>query len=932
MTDALGQMILGQAAETPKESFPTPYLGNVYGTLAQKESGGNPNATTPTTTARGFYAITAPTYADIQKRDPYFAGKPQDQLSAEDQNRAVLVLRDQIQVPELKRLGLEPNEANIQLSHFLGPTGAAQFLKNGYISPEAAAANGGLQNTIKIARDRLAFGQQMDQQAKLEQANQAQMQPSDALGGMILGITPQNVPAAPQVEQPAQPTPEQPVPQATPEQPSSVSSIAQRRFAAEQPAEPPKDRTFGDYAKETGKSITSFLDNTIGAVIPTAISVLGYPVAKVVEITANATGGQFNASDAINSIVEPISQPFAKAFGIDPNDPAYKGEITNRVMTFVGENVGKGAQELSDAFFDKTGVRIPPADFEYAANIGMMAATAKVAPKVAETAKTGVQVLEDQFAAKKGKPMERVEPTIAQPEAPAAAGQLTPDQVAQVVKAKEAGATPEALQTMVEDFAKKKGAAEVPTAVETQLTTQLQQKQTPIKVVEENPPMPTSAPTAGDVQSRQQVLQSVGIDTARRSALENNPKEASSQYITSKADQGPYASGMTNQINYEKKALDTHFGKIATEAGGDVPRYGTPDQQGDLIRIGDKVKDALSEGYKKHVAEGKKLYEDAAAQHGDKSVTVNKFSEFLKQDENFAYEKEKGLQSSVKTYMQRKGLMDKDGNVAPMTVADAEGVRQFINDKYNHETSGLIKKMKDQIDNEVFEQVGGETYQKARAHWKKGKDTYENPKAIGDLLSDRGVNQKIASEDVMNRVSGLKQSQFAHLVDTLRNDGQTAALNQIKTSLVDEIRRAGQSAVNEPFNSVKASKTAAALGEKIKVAFADDPKALDAIYKGIEAANIVHIPTAYPGAAVQTNLLKNKFTDIALQRGMGAAGGSVGGFFAGAPGAAIGYGAGEMIGSRAVAAKQARRQQKQLGKELIAPGQKIPLKNILKTK
>lgn len=962
MSDELGQLILGQAVTAPPP-FPTPQLGNVYIPLAQKESSNNPQARNPASTAQGYYQITAPTYADIQKIDPYFVNKRQDQLTPEEQNRAVLTLRDKIQVPALQQLGLQPTESNIQLAHFLGPQGAADFLRNGYISPEAAAANGGLQKTINIARDRMALGAQADAQNKqLAQANQSEIMPQDALGGMILGITP------PTAEQPAQPTQPAPTEATAPvEQPSAVSSIAQKRFATEET----KDRTFTDYVKDTGKSVASFLDNTIGAVAPTAISVVSYPLAKLVEITASATGGKFNASDAVNSIVEPISQPFAKAFGIDPNDPAYKGEMTNRVMSFVGENVGKGSQELSDAFYDKTGVRIPPADFEYAANLGLMAVTAKAAPKVTEGVKGVTEKLQDQFQQKKGEalPVEtRVEPGFVTEQAPgisvkypvetqltpdqlalknaevitgepvitpeirALADQLTTDQVVKIYEAKQAGATPESIQTMIDQFAGKKGAAEVPTTVETQLTKQLQEKQVPIKVVEENPPMPSAPPSASDVRSRQNVLQEVGIDVTRRSALEGNPKEASSQYITSKADQGPYATGMTNQINYEKKALDTHFSKIANESGGEVPRYGTPEQQGDLIKIGDKVKDALNEGYKKHIAEGKKLYEDAAKQHGDKPVSVDKFSEFLKQDENFAYEKEKGLQSAIKTYMQRKGLMDKDGNVQPMTVADAEGVRQFINDKYNFETSGLIKKMKDQIDNQVFEQVGGETYQNARKHWAKGKETYENPKAIGDLLSDRGVNQKIASEDVMNRVSGLKQSQFKHLVETLRNDGQTNALNQIKTSLVDEIRRAGQSATNEPFNSVKASKTAAALGEKLKVAFADDPKALDRIYKGLEAANIVHIPTSYPGAAVQTNLLRNKFSDIAIQRTMGAAGGSAGVFFGGPAGGAVGLAAGEFAGGKMVSARQTRRQQKQLQKELVGSSERIPLKNILKTK
>lgn len=995
MTDALGQLILGQAAsaEPPKSAFPNPYLENVFAQLRPKEGGRYDQPPHPLSSAQGAYGITAPAYSDIQKNDPYFAGKPQNQLTPEEQDRAAVVLREKVQVPALRQFGVDPTEPNIQLSHFLGPAGAAQFLKNGYISPEAAAANGGMQNAQKIARDRLAFGtqlansQQQTQQAAPQgtpQAPQASQPTGDALGDMILGVAPAQ-PAAPAPTQAAAPPIGQ---EPVAETPSAVSTAAQRRFAGEPQAETqaPKDRSFTDYAKETGKSVASFLDNTIGAIVPTAVSMLGYPIAKIVETTALATGGKFDAADAIHNIVEPISQPFAKAFGIDANDPAYKGEVTNRVMSFVGENIGKGAKELSDAFYDKTGVRIPAGDFEYAANVGLMAVTAKVAPKVAEGTKTVAGAIEDQFAAKKNEPKpiaERIEPGTVVSEGQPRAGRFeTPEYKELTAKRDQAFAEHDALVKQAEQlpegsveradalnaasdffaekalplveqlnktridelsgqpaatqladqFTAKKGAAETPTTVETQLSQQLETKQSPIKVPEENPPMPTAKPTVSSTRERQNVLDEVGINVHRKSALEGNPKEASSQYITAKADQGPYASGMTEQINYEKKALDSHFGKVATESGGDVPRYGTPEQQGDLIKVGDKIKDALGEGYKAHIAEGKKLYSDAAAAHGDKPVAVDKFGEFLKADENFAYEKEKGLQSAVKTYMQRKGLMDKDGNVQPMTVAQAEGVRQFINDKYNYETSGLIGKMKRQIDDQVFEQVGGETYQRARAHWAKGKEVYENPKAIGDLLSDRGVNEKIASEDVMNRVSGLKQKQFAHLVDTLRADGQKAAVDQIKTSLVDEIRRAGQSGVNEPFNSVKAAKTAAALGEKLKVAFADDPKGLKAIYSGLEAANIVYIPTAYPGAAVQTNLLKNKFSDFAIRRVAGGAGTAVGTFLGGPAGGAAGFAAGEYAGSKIVGSRMTTRQQKQLQKELTTAEQTMPLSDILKIK
>lgn len=729
------------------------------------------------------------------------------------------------------------------------------------------------------------------------------------------------------------------------EQPSAVSQAAGRRFAEPQaapvvapvapvettaPVAPPAPRTFKDYAKETGKSVASFLDNTIGGVIPAAVGLVAHPLLKVVEATALATGGKFNAAEATHAIVDSISRPFAKAVGIDPEDPAYKRESVNRLMTWVGEHVGENSQVLSDKFYEQTGVRIPPSDFEYAANLGLAAVSGKAAPVAVKGVKGAIGALEEQFAAKKGeaKPVaERIEPTTVVSEAPGIRVEypvekpkLTADQYSQLVEAEKAGATPEALQTMVEQFNAKKAAAE-PVApvgtVETQLGEQLTAKQSPIQVPVENPPMPTRAASAQDVAAKKDLLRSVGVETFRNSALEGNPKEASSQFITASADQGPYATGMTAQINHEKSALNNHFGKISEDAGGTNVRYGTPEEVSDKITSGAKIKSALEQGYKAHVAESKSLYKEAETAHGGKPVTVDRFSDFLKDNSNFAYENEKGLRNGINQYMSAKGLLDAEGNVKPMSIAQAEGVRQYINNKYHHETAKLGGQLKGLIDNEVFEQVGGETYQKARAHWKKGIETYDNPKAVGDLLSDRGVNQKIADEAVTTKVAGLAESQFKHLINTLRTDGQTAALNEIKTSLVDQIRRSGESGVNQPWNSIAAAKTASKISEKLKVAFADDPKGLAKIYDGIEAGNVLHIPSRYPGAAVQTNLLKNKFSDIALQRGLVGASVGLGNFLAeGGLGATAGYAFGEYAGAKAVGAKKAARQIKQLKSEL----------------
>jgi hypothetical protein len=127
---------------------------------ARMESGSNPNIgyhNPALSDAYGKYGITSKAYSDVQKRDPYFTGRDITTLTPEEQDRAAMVVR-KMNSQELINQGLEATEANIQLAHFLGPRGAAEYLRTGYISPEAAEANGGYAKTDQLAREKLAAG------------------------------------------------------------------------------------------------------------------------------------------------------------------------------------------------------------------------------------------------------------------------------------------------------------------------------------------------------------------------------------------------------------------------------------------------------------------------------------------------------------------------------------------------------------------------------------------------------------------------------------------------------------------------------------------------------------------------------------------------------------------------------------------------------
>jgi hypothetical protein len=444
-----------------------------------------------------------------------------------------------------------------------------------------------------------------------------------------------------------------------------------------------------------------------------------------------------------------------------------------------------------------------------------------------------------------------------------------------------------------------------------------QTDKTNIPIIVENPPQRTSPISSSEQALREKEMKDIGITTIRKSALIDSPKEASSQFLTSQADQGPYGSKMTDLFNHEKNALDTHFKSLEEKLGGSVVEPGSLQQEEQRIAAGQNIKKGINSGFENWKKETDNLYNQAKESHGEKPVELNTFNEVFSKPENFTYGKENELKNSIKLVLERKKLLNEDGTVKPMTVQDSEEIRKLINKKYHYEVNVISSEMKNAIDNDVFSQVGGEVYQKARSHFGQGKDIYENPKAMNDLLGDKGVNEKWTDEQVIAKVNALPQKQFDHLFNTLVRDGQTDSINQIKTSLINQIRQAGKSAENMPFNSVATSNQAAKLGSKLKTVFSDDPTTMEEILKGLRVAKYTHVPSKYQGAGVQTHLLKNKLLESGIQKAGAGAGAAAGAVLTGGPiGAGLGAAVGESGGVKLSSLLKSNRQNKQFKKEV----------------
>lgn len=113
----------------------------------------------------------------------------------------------------------------------------------------------------------------------------------------------------------------------------------------------PAPRSFGQRFGAT----TAGLADTLFGVVPAAIAETGYAGVRAMEGLGLAKPGQ--AQRGKEAFLREFGTPFGSTFGVTQT-PEYKGEASQQLMQFIGENVAKGADWIAS----KTG--IPKADIE----------------------------------------------------------------------------------------------------------------------------------------------------------------------------------------------------------------------------------------------------------------------------------------------------------------------------------------------------------------------------------------------------------------------------------------------------------------------------------------------------------------------------------------------------------------------------------------
>ena len=188
--------------------------------------------------------------------------------------------------------------------------------------------------------------------------------------------------------------------------------------------------------QELGASVASLADVTLGGIIPGVAGPVTYAGARFVGQTPE------QAAALEQKVVGATEKPFGKLLGVTETQ-AYKGEASRQLMDFIGQNINKGAEWISQ----KTGV--PVTDVQ---NM-MGTATVAAAPAVGKAATTTVKAIQE-VAPTVGKKLGvgelQVQPTAQAPQAPSgmvsAGAAVVPD--ATTIKQALSVATPELQQAI----------------------------------------------------------------------------------------------------------------------------------------------------------------------------------------------------------------------------------------------------------------------------------------------------------------------------------------------------------------------------------------------------------------------------------------------------------------------------------------------------
>ena len=530
------------------------------------------------------------------------------------------------------------------------------------------------------------------------------------------------------------------------------------------------------YTNQLPKQTAALADTVLGG-IGGAVNFVGHPIARLFEETASKAKPRSEAAKAVfGESVTPkeildyttklFDKPIGKAFGIT-NDPMYNQEASQKVMTYISQNMDKGA----DAISKETGM--PKADVEWFMNAALVKGVPVAANVTKKVYQGGKQTLQSSFDALKSKKETPINET------PAENLKRNFDEIKQ---REELQRQPYAEGTLTGTPTTENAAfgSAKPTTPDAPFTE--------IKYAENGLPL-------DEQYARAQTLNRVlGSDhTADLAAIEGKGKERATNYATSNTDT-PIGEFLKEKFAGEQKRLADFAERQIKNTGGTVGL-----DESTVYKRGNTILKPL-QGLEKHFDDAiSNVYKERDNLAKDIPVEAQNILNVLNDESlTLANTDTIGLTNIAKARMKQLKMIDKDGNLLPTDAKTAENFRKFLNENWDNKNANLHRQLKDAVDADVLANIDQSTpfYKEARDLVTLRKNTLDNPNGISKILDAEGpnkINRKVQIEKIAQNIADMPVDQISHVIETLRNVPENlqpqanAALAEIKAQFANNL-------------------------------------------------------------------------------------------------------------------------------------------------
>lgn len=365
-------------------------------------------------------------------------------------------------------------------------------------------------------------------------------------------------------------------------------------------------------------------------------------------------------------------------------------------------------------------------------------------------------------------------------------------------------------------------------------------------------------------QAREAVLNQLNKDSGgalpevRKSAVTGDYLETGTDYQHAKMNDAA-GQRMQGVIASEGNAVKTAAQKAVDATGGTAEGVGQTAlaERGGIIN---PALQAVGDWFDKHISAS---YTAADASAGAQPHVSTKLAAQLSDRLPEGTPEGIALQGAATKAAQKLGLIGPDGSPLEATGQQAERFRQWVGRQYKpgSASNGIIKDLKDAVDDDAAARGGAESYAASRALRAQRDKMLDGPKGISNVMnSDRYGNRSVPIEGIPDNIANMPRDQFNHVVNVLKSsahlgdgelaEGAAAAINEIKGHMAARLADAGGAGRDGMWDPYKYNKQLDKYSLKMPAVF-NKPGEMERFHTINNAGNILRMDKTYPGAGAQ---------------------------------------------------------------------------------